>query len=83
MDPSYADDFWTMPGYLGADPTSSVVAARVEHPTNVLAASPPAPVPDYNALGPGYNAYMLSQYVSGPARTVTLASLPAAPRTTR
>ena len=33
-------------------------------------------MPDYNALGPGYNTYMLSQYVSGPARTVTLASLP-------
>ena len=77
MDPSYVDDFWSLPGYLGTDPTSSVAAARVEHPTTVLAASAPAPVPDYNALGPAYTAYILSQYVSGPARTVTLQSLPA------
>jgi dockerin type I repeat protein len=77
MDPTFVDDFWTLPGYLGTDPTSSVVAARVEHATTVTAASAPAPVPDYNALGPAYNTYFLSQYVSGPARTVTLASLPA------
>ena len=76
MDPTYVDAFWSQPGYLGTDPTSSVSADRVEFDTTVSAASAPAPVPDYNALGPGYNEYMLSQYVSGPVRTVTLAGLP-------
>jgi hypothetical protein len=80
MDPTYAGDFWSLPGYLGTEVSPAgddVRAARIEHATTVTAASAPASVPDYNALGPGYNSYMLSQYVSGPARTVTLASLPA------
>jgi hypothetical protein len=34
-DPSYADDFWSTPGYLGADPTSSVHRDRVVHDTVV------------------------------------------------
>ena len=29
IDPSYFEDFWTKPGYLGADPTSSVHRDRV------------------------------------------------------
>ncbi len=28
LDPTYLDDFWSKPGYLGTDPTSSVRAAR-------------------------------------------------------
>jgi hypothetical protein len=34
-DPSYFEDFWTIPGYLGADPTESLAAARVEHVTRI------------------------------------------------
>jgi hypothetical protein len=36
LDPTYVDDFWTKPGYLGADVKSSVRAARVQHPTKVV-----------------------------------------------
>ncbi|MEU3617915.1 Tat pathway signal sequence domain protein [Streptomyces sp. NPDC006872] len=35
-DPTYVDDFWTKPGYLGTDPTSSVSAARIRHDTTVI-----------------------------------------------
>jgi hypothetical protein len=36
LDPTYTEDFWTKPGYLGADPASSVAAARIEHKTTVV-----------------------------------------------
>jgi hypothetical protein len=36
LDPTYLDDFWTTPGYLGADPTSSVRAARIQHEATVV-----------------------------------------------
>lgn len=32
-DPSYFEDFWTVPGYLGSDPDSSAARARVQHRT--------------------------------------------------
>jgi hypothetical protein len=35
LDPEYADDFWSKPGYLGTDPTSSVAAARIQHSTTI------------------------------------------------
>ena len=35
LDPAYLTDFWTKPGYLGADPKSSVSAARIVHTTTV------------------------------------------------
>jgi hypothetical protein len=35
LDPTYVDDFWTKPGYLGADAQSSVRAARVQHQATV------------------------------------------------
>jgi hypothetical protein len=35
-DPTYFDDFWTLPGYLGADPTPSLLAAKVQHKTRIL-----------------------------------------------
>ncbi len=34
-DPTYFDDFWTVPGYLGADPTESLLAAKVEHKSRI------------------------------------------------
>jgi len=34
-DPGYFDDFWTEPGYLGADAPASLEAARVQHKTVV------------------------------------------------
>lgn len=35
LEPTYADDFWSKPGYLGTDPKSSVAAARIQHATTV------------------------------------------------
>ncbi|KQP70019.1 hypothetical protein ASF40_09280 [Microbacterium sp. Leaf288] len=37
IDPTYFDDFWTQPGYLGADPTSSVHRDRVRFSASVEA----------------------------------------------
>lgn len=34
-DPAYFEDFWTTPGYLGAEPPPSLVAARIQHPTTI------------------------------------------------
>lgn len=36
-DPTYFEDFWTKPGYLGANPTKSLIDARVHHPTRIKA----------------------------------------------
>jgi hypothetical protein len=76
LDPTYIDDFWTRPGYLGTDPTSSVAAARVQHPTTVLATTPAIPPLPYDLLGPAYTAYIVEGYATGPPRFITLASLP-------
>jgi hypothetical protein len=35
-DPTYLDDFWTVPGYLGANPTQSLLDARLQHKTTVV-----------------------------------------------
>ena len=35
-DPQYFEDFWTVPGYLGANPSDSLVQARVQHKTTVV-----------------------------------------------
>ena len=40
LDPTYLDDFWTKPGYLGTDPTSSVRAARIQHEATVVEVVP-------------------------------------------
>jgi hypothetical protein len=34
-DPEYFEDFWTVPGYLGASPTDSLERARVQHKTTI------------------------------------------------
>jgi hypothetical protein len=35
LDPTYVEDFWTKPGYLGTDPTSSIKAERFHFDTTV------------------------------------------------
>lgn len=35
MDPGYYEDFWTLPGYLGADPNGSAVRDRLQFETTV------------------------------------------------
>ncbi len=37
VDPTYVDDFWNEPGYLGSDPTSSIGAERARFDTSVVA----------------------------------------------
>jgi hypothetical protein len=34
-DPTYANDFWTVPGYLGANPPESLVRDRIQHTTKI------------------------------------------------
>jgi hypothetical protein len=34
-DPSYFDDFWKVPGYLGANPPDSLKRARIQHETKI------------------------------------------------
>jgi hypothetical protein len=34
-DPEYFEDFWSVPGYLGANPPESLLAARVQHKTTI------------------------------------------------
>ncbi len=34
-DRTYVEDFWTVPGYLGADPPASLARARVQHRTTI------------------------------------------------
>jgi hypothetical protein len=36
IDPTYVDDFWTVPGYEGADPASSACGARVQFEASVV-----------------------------------------------
>ncbi|HJW42494.1 MAG TPA: hypothetical protein VJ476_14855 [Rhizomicrobium sp.] len=36
-DPSYFEDFWSKPGYLGAEPTQSLEQARIRHATKIEA----------------------------------------------
>jgi hypothetical protein len=40
LDPTYLEDFWSQPGYLGTDPTSSVRAARIQHEAIVVEVIP-------------------------------------------
>src|SRR5262245_5118662 len=34
-DPGYFDDFWTVPGYLGANPPESLAQAKMQHKTKI------------------------------------------------
>jgi hypothetical protein len=36
-DPSYFQDFWTKPGYLGSNPPQSLIDARIQHETTISA----------------------------------------------
>lgn len=58
LDPTYVEDFWSVPGYEGADPASSVRDARVQTETTVADADgePPtaltlADVPEGDLMG--------------------------------
>jgi hypothetical protein len=58
-DPEYFDDFWTVPGYLGADPPASLARARIRHKTTIAAAitseeaaAMGLPLPRFHSIGP-------------------------------
>jgi hypothetical protein len=38
LDPAYFEEFWTLPGYLGANPTESLTQARTQHKTTIAKA---------------------------------------------
>jgi hypothetical protein len=40
-DPTYVDDFWKIPGYLGANPPESLRNARIQHRTKISKLIPP------------------------------------------
>lgn len=42
LDPTYVEDFWSKPGYLGTDPNSSVGAARIQHDATIVGVTPGA-----------------------------------------
>ncbi len=62
MDPTYFTDFWTVPGYLGADPASSVHADRVQHEAVVVRLVGPREAVDLGLVS--------EASVAGPAGTV-------------
>jgi hypothetical protein len=35
-DPDYFEDFWNVPGYLGANPTESLLQSRIQHKATVI-----------------------------------------------
>jgi hypothetical protein len=79
IDPAYAADFWSQPGYLGTEQSSAgqrIRAARIQFPATVLAATPLPPQPPYEQMGPAYLAFGLSQVLVGPPGRVTLSGLP-------
>jgi hypothetical protein len=39
IDPTYAEDFWSKPGYLGCDPNSSIQSARFKFDTSIARGS--------------------------------------------
>jgi hypothetical protein len=81
-DPTYVEDFWSKPGYLGTEQSAagvSVRKARIQHGSSVLAAFTDVPILQvpYESMGPAYNYYMVGQYVTGlPPKALKLESLP-------
>ena len=53
MDPGYAEDFWSQPGYLGTDPASSIGKARFRFDSTVADVSGPPFVIELNDLPQG------------------------------
>jgi hypothetical protein len=76
MDPSYLTDFWSLPGYLGADPTSSIHAARRTFDTTVAGVMDTFPmqmelanVPDWDIA----NAHLVILSGAGAGKSVPVA----------
>lgn len=81
LDPTYVDDFWSKPGYLGTDPKSSVAAARIRHEAAVVSVTPgPAARIELSSLPPGdltgADLFILSGAAAG--KTVPMSAVTAA-----
>lgn len=88
LDPTYVEDFWTKPGYLGTEQSTmgdAIRAERIRHNATVLAtapANPPSPAPALPwpsrfDLGPAYPYASVAQYTAGlPPKAFVLDSLP-------
>jgi hypothetical protein len=61
MDPAYAEDFWSKPGYLGTDPKSDIAKSRFRFDSTVAAANGPPWVIDLADLpdGEGQDAHLV------------------------
>ena len=44
LDPTYVDDFWTKPGYVGTDPKSSIGKVRIRHDATVVSVTTTGPL---------------------------------------
>ncbi len=76
IDPSYVTDFWSEPGYLGGDPTSSIHDARSAYETTVAAVMDSFPmqmelasVPDWDIT----NAHLVAMSGAAVGRSVPVA----------
>lgn len=72
-DPGYFDDFWSVPGHLGADPPDSLVRARLEHTTTVVE---PVLRPDALARGLPLPLAMAGQHIDDVPVAFRLTALP-------
>ena len=72
-DESYFDDFWTVPGYLGANPTDSLVQAKLQHKTKVVE---PIMAPQAQALGLPLPLAMAGQHIDDVPVAFRLEALP-------
>lgn len=85
-DPTYTEDFWSKPGYLGYEDSlrhGPLSAARIQHRARVTAVAPntPAPVPPvppipYEVQGPSYQYLWLAGGHALPPKVFVVDSLP-------
>ncbi len=78
MDPTYVDDFWNEPGYLGSDPTSSIRDERAQFDTSVVAVIDGFPIQLELAEVPEWDisdAHLVLTSGASPGRSIPIASV--------
>lgn len=78
LDPTYIEDFWSQPGYLGSDPGSPIGAERDQLDTTVVAVIPgfPAQVRLAAAPGDGFaDAHLVVMSGAASGRSAALAAI--------
>jgi hypothetical protein len=66
-DPKYfTEDFWNVPGYAGANPSASLVSARVQHRTTIKKVIPREDQPSASANAPNNGVDTAWQQLQGP-----------------